>query len=314
MYTLNSTQFLFYHTIAVFFLQHQNIALIFLRFSTNLRINFIFFCLIAPNSYIFLLIYSIYIYIKIRFICSGRGLYMNIAICDRYDTDITRISEFLDANIKNHMLNHALLEVDTFTSTDELLASPKEYSLIFLGILMPGTDGIEAARQLKDGPNPPIIIFTTKSTEHCLASYNLGVEGYILKPIREEDFEKVFTRLLLPIFPSTHTLNVYSNRLLYHIPVSEIFYIESIGRKCMIHTSRKTYETNMALNHIESTLNDNSFIRCYRSYLVNMNYIQDILDTEIQLTNDDCIPLTLRKRSQIVKLFNKFLISHSASE
>lgn len=25
---------------------------------------------------------------------------MNIAICDRYDTDITRISEFLDANIK----------------------------------------------------------------------------------------------------------------------------------------------------------------------------------------------------------------------
>ena len=199
---------------------------------------------------------------------------MNIAICDRYDTDITRISEFLDANIKKHMLNHALLEVDTFTSTDELLASPKEYSLIFLGILMPETlkeigivgewvtsgeaavtktfkrhemhddyfaiimdwklpdmDGIEAARQLKDGPNPPIIIFTTKSTEHCLASYNLGVEGYILKPIREEDFEKVFTRLLLPIFPSTHTLNVYSNRLLYHIPVSEIFYIESIGRK-----------------------------------------------------------------------------------
>lgn len=25
---------------------------------------------------------------------------MNIAICDRYDTDITRISEFLDANIR----------------------------------------------------------------------------------------------------------------------------------------------------------------------------------------------------------------------
>ena len=135
-----------------------------------------------------------------------------------------------------------------------------------------------------------------------------------MKPVAEKHFEKVFTRLVLPIFPSTPTLDVYSNRLLCHIPVSEIFYIESIGRKCVIHTSRKTYETNMALNHIESTLNDNSFIRCYRSYLVNMNYIQDILDTEIQLTNDDCIPLTLRKRGQIVKLFNKFLISHSASE
>ena len=48
---------------------------------------------------------------------------MNIAICDRYDTDVARINELLDANIKRHMLNHALLEVDTFTSTDELLAS-----------------------------------------------------------------------------------------------------------------------------------------------------------------------------------------------
>ena len=140
---------------------------------------------------------------------------MNIAICDRYDTDITRISEFLDANIKKHMLNHALLEVDTFTSTDELLASPKEYSLIFLGILMPGTDGIEAARQLKDGPNPPIIIFTTKSTEHCLASYNLGVEGYILKPIREEDFEKAqalseeVTLESLSKIPMVHRLGGY---------------------------------------------------------------------------------------------------------
>lgn len=46
---------------------------------------------------------------------------MNIAICDRYDTDVARINELLDANIKRHMLNHALLEVDTFTSTDELL-------------------------------------------------------------------------------------------------------------------------------------------------------------------------------------------------
>ncbi len=119
---------------------------------------------------------------------------MNIAICDRYDTDVARINELLDANIKRHMLNHALLDVDTFYFNRRVVSIPeKNIPSFFLGILMPGTDGIEAARQLKDGPNPPIIIFTTKSTEHCLASYNLGVEGYILKPIREEDFEKVFT-------------------------------------------------------------------------------------------------------------------------
>lgn len=28
---------------------------------------------------------------------------MNIAICDRYDTDVARINELLDANIKRHI-------------------------------------------------------------------------------------------------------------------------------------------------------------------------------------------------------------------
>lgn len=144
---------------------------------------------------------------------------MNIAICDRYDTDVARINELLDANIKRHMLNHALLDVDTFTSTDELLASPKGYSLIFLGILMPGTDGIEAARQLKDGPNPPIIIFTTKSTEHCLASYNLGVEGYILKPSQSE---KKILRKSLPDFCFRYSLQPIHSM---YIPTG--FYITS---------------------------------------------------------------------------------------
>lgn len=56
---------------------------------------------------------------------------MNIAICDRYDTDVARINELLDANIKRHMLNHALLDVDTFTSTDELLAPRKDIPSFF---------------------------------------------------------------------------------------------------------------------------------------------------------------------------------------
>ena len=57
---------------------------------------------------------------------------MNVAICDRYDTDIIHINELLNANIKKHMLNHALFDVDFFTSTDALLKSPKSYSLHYI--------------------------------------------------------------------------------------------------------------------------------------------------------------------------------------
>ena len=59
---------------------------------------------------------------------------MNVAICDRYDTDVARTNELLDTNIKKFMLNHALLEVDTFTSTDETICNDLRfvYTWIYL--------------------------------------------------------------------------------------------------------------------------------------------------------------------------------------
>ncbi|MCI5868899.1 MAG: LytTR family DNA-binding domain-containing protein [Dorea sp.] len=239
---------------------------------------------------------------------------MIISICDLNVADVTQTTKLLDASMKKYMIKDSFLKVDTFTSADELLASQKDYTLIFLGIKLPGTNGLEAARQLKKRKNPPIIIFTTVSPDHCLESYDLGVEGYLLKPISEEKFDKIFSRYLLPAFPPPDTLNIYSNRLLFHIPVREIYYIESVGRKCIIHTSNQVYETNLALNSIETTLSNAFFVRCYRSYLVNMNYIQAILDLEILLRNGERIPLTLRKRSFLIKTYSRFLTQKSLNQ
>lgn len=239
---------------------------------------------------------------------------MIISICDLNAADVTRTIKLLDASMKKYMIDDSFLKVDTFTSANELLASQKDYALIFLEIMFPGTDGLEAARRLKMRKNPPIIIFTTVSPDHCLESYDLGVEGYLLKPVSEEKFDKIFTRYLLPAFPPADTLNIYSNRLRFHIPVREIYYIESIGRKCVIHTSSQVYETNLALNSIEKTLNNSFFVRCYRSYLVNMNYIQAILNLEIQLVNGERIPLTLRKRSFLIQTYSTFLTQRSLNQ
>lgn len=79
---------------------------------------------------------------------------MNIAICDRYDTDVARINELLDANIKRHMLNHALLEVDTFTSTDELLASPERIFPHFFGNFNAGDRWYRGCQTIKRWSKP----------------------------------------------------------------------------------------------------------------------------------------------------------------
>ena len=65
-------------------------------------------------------------------------------------------------------------------------------SLILLDLNMPRKDGREALREIKSDPNlrrfPVVILTTSKSDEDIIRSYDLGVNSYIRKPVRFQDF------------------------------------------------------------------------------------------------------------------------------
>ncbi|MBI4871282.1 MAG: response regulator [Candidatus Riflebacteria bacterium] len=62
--------------------------------------------------------------------------------------------------------------------------------LVLLDIMMPGIDGIEVVRRLKDAAETrdvPIIMFSARSgTREIMESFNYGATNYIIKPIDAE--------------------------------------------------------------------------------------------------------------------------------
>jgi CheY-like chemotaxis protein len=76
----------------------------------------------------------------------------------------------------------------------EFLRDPKEPSpaLIFLDLNMPRMNGIEFLQIIKNDPHwriIPVVVFTTSQEEQDrLASFALGVAGYIVKPLSYPDF------------------------------------------------------------------------------------------------------------------------------
>ena len=59
--------------------------------------------------------------------------------------------------------------------------------LMFLDIMMPGLNGFEVLKEIK---NPPLIIFTTAYSEHALKAFETHAIDYLLKPIKQS---QVFT-------------------------------------------------------------------------------------------------------------------------
>ncbi len=64
--------------------------------------------------------------------------------------------------------------------------------IIFLDLKMPCVDGLEVLRQVKSDPNLktiPIVMLTSSCEENdVVASYQLGVNAYVIKPVDFKEF------------------------------------------------------------------------------------------------------------------------------
>lgn len=114
---------------------------------------------------------------------------MNIAICD----DEITIREQIKNLIEKQELNYTL---KIFSSGQELIEAKLQFDIIFLDIQMEGINGIEAARKLRERGEEAILIFITGLKEYVFDAFDVSAFHYLLKPVEEEKFHRVFYRAL----------------------------------------------------------------------------------------------------------------------
>lgn len=190
----------------------------------------------------------------------------------------------------------------TFTNPIEALSTIKaEVDFIFLDIEMPGINGLELAKSLRDKAR--FLIFTTSHTAHAITAFDLKASHYLLKPITFSKFALTIADLLKDV--PTHTLvkPILKSKLqfvktdqknVYHsIDSEKITFIQAAKNYVIIHTTDENEEhiIHLGLNHIETAIGTTDFIRVNRSYIVAKNAIKKIEGSIITLNNGKSIQL-----------------------
>ena len=80
----------------------------------------------------------------------------------------------------------------------------------------------------------------------------------------------------------------------------DILYIESMGDYVKYCTSNKTYVTHSTLKAVEEKVEDSSFIKVHRSYIVNLKKIKDIQDNTL-LIEGKVIPISKSLKSDVLQ-------------
>lgn len=101
-------------------------------------------------------------------------------------------------------------EIYSSLNSQEAYASAKQhaYDVAFLDVEMPGMNGIELAKKLKECNEAVNIIFVTAYAEYATEAFSIYASGYLMKPLEKEAVEKAFENLRFPITKSKKLLRI----------------------------------------------------------------------------------------------------------
>lgn len=234
---------------------------------------------------------------------------IKIAFCDDDMEVLHQMNELLDRyrGERNEDITYA-----AFQSPFELLTEIEKGirpDILFLDVVMPGQNGMDVAKEIRQYDTNMKIIFLTSSPEFAVESYSVGAYFYQLKPIWEESFFRLMDSVLAECEKKKkNSLILRSKDGITRIDLQQLEYCEVLGRKLLFHLENgAVLESAGSLDDLAGQLMQYSnFFRPHRSFLVNMEYIQNISSRSIKMVNDAEIPIPHGKCSEIKNTYMEY--------
>lgn len=196
-----------------------------------------------------------------------------------------------------------------------------DVDLLFLDIEMPGINGLDFIRNLK---KRPLFILTTAYPQYALESYELDAVDYLMKPIRLDRFIKAVNKakelhdLLQLAGQQTSVefeqeyLYIKSDRKYIKLFFKDIAFIKGMKDYVILYSGKEKVVTAMNIKAIGEQLPPAMFARVSKSHIVNINFIQSIDQSSIQLNGGwlEEIPLGDTYREDFINRYVKTNLIH----
>jgi DNA-binding LytR/AlgR family response regulator len=190
------------------------------------------------------------------------------------------------------------------------------FDAVFLDVRMPGLDGVELARVLRNFAEPPCLVFVSAYESAAVEAFELRALDYLVKPVSRTRMAEAVARIVedrgtranggvTASAPATtradasldadvisvDTVRGGGTRLL---PRSSILYVEAHGDYVRIVADEGRFLLRASLGEIERRWQPLGFVRVHRSYVVNLRRAK-----EIRPQLDGSVVVVLADRSEV---------------
>lgn len=215
---------------------------------------------------------------------------MRIAVCD---DDALCLDMAADAIRRWSESTGKSVELLLFTDGSALLEcyAAQQPDLILLDIVMPLFTGMEAAKEIRRQDERVKLVFLTSSPDFAVDSYDVKAAGYLLKPLSYPKLAALLDDFCAA--EASGSLVVRAQDGLRRVWYTEIECIEARNKHSAIALKGgKRLEITDSFARLEEQLTVNPrFMKCHRSYLVNLDCVEAIQPGQLQTSSGLWVPI-----------------------
>lgn len=229
---------------------------------------------------------------------------MRFALCD----DLKQDRELLRAYLRDALAERRITaDIEVFDSGDALLEhlSREPFDAYFLDIYMQGMTGVQTAYRLLEKDARTVIVFITSSPDHMADGFQIGAVHYLVKPVTPDSVGQALERVLRLLDKPEAYITLQIGRMEKQVLLEDIVFVESRERQCLIHTKKEVMPPYIRLDELQAMLDDR-FLRCHRSYLINMAETEGLFSDGFLMSDGAAVPVKRDKRLEMKQRFEQY--------
>lgn len=150
-----------------------------------------------------------------------------------------------------------------------------QYDIIFMDIRLPGMDGMQAARQLRQKDHAVLLVFLTSLAQYAVEGYEVEAIDYILKPITYSALRLKLPRLLRRCATEEKELLIQSVDQYVKLCPRDLLYVEIFDHHIQYMTQNGVIRAYGTLKEVEDAL-PKEFFRVNNQTIVNLRCVTSV--------------------------------------
>lgn len=235
------------------------------------------------------------------------GVY-RVAVCDDERAACEEVCRLCDDILTQDGVPHRIVPFSSASALDACLREGDDaFDLLVLDIAMQGQSGMELAHELRRRRDRVSIVFVTGCEEYLEEGYGVQPVHFLLKPVTRERLSEAL-RADRELNHSPKTVTLQRGGRLLRLALSDIYCVETgVKHNVKIVTPAHAHLFPASLSYMEQALPAEQFVRCHKSYLVNLEHVTEVGRTAVRLDSGEEVPVGRKYAAETQSAFVAYL-------